>query len=352
MKIVINCRFLTQPITGVQRYALELCKRLKQDHSGELVFISPRNIVLTQEAEDLGVEKYGVLKSHLWEQIELPRFLRSKGNPILLSLCNTAPLFYKKSIVAIHDLAFLVNQNWFSKTFSLVYGSLIPKIAKKALHIITVSYFSKSEIVIRLGINEDKVSVVYNGHEHLSLSMGGELPEKVKKLDSFFLMVGSLDPRKNIHFGIEAFQNADLGSSNLVIVGESSRSFAIDNFEESYPNIHFAGRVSDSELIELYKNADGFIYPSLYEGFGIPPIEAAFFGLRPILSNISVFREVWDDHALYIDPKDPRSLISILCNYEKLNHSEQIVLTEHVKQYSWDSSAKELKQIVEKIVAF
>ena len=162
MKIVVNARFLTQRMTGVQRYAVEICLELKRMMGDNIELVSPCNIEQHEYAKKLSVKIIGSNKGHMWEQIDLPHYLHKSGNPLLLCLCNTAPLFYKNKIVTVHDVAFEAFPQTFSKSFLYTYHFLIPRIIKSALHVITVSNFSREEIVKYYGTSHDKISVVYN----------------------------------------------------------------------------------------------------------------------------------------------------------------------------------------------
>ena len=117
MKIFVNARFLTQHMTGVQRYAVEICLELKRMMGDDIEFVSPCNIIQKKYAEMLNVRIIGRHKGHIWEQIDLPSYLRKNDNPLLLNLCNTAPLFYKNKIVTVHDVAFMPYPQTFSKSF-------------------------------------------------------------------------------------------------------------------------------------------------------------------------------------------------------------------------------------------
>ena len=128
--IIINSRFLSQKITGVQRFAIEICKELKKS-SLEIEFVSPKNISNSKVADLLEVKKIGFLTGHLWEQITLQVYVRRK-KAVLISLCNTAPLFLENQIITIHDLSFRLYPEWNSKIFSFVYNKMIPIIAKKS----------------------------------------------------------------------------------------------------------------------------------------------------------------------------------------------------------------------------
>jgi len=152
--IVVNSRFLTQKITGVQRHAIELSLQLKQLRP-DIKFVAPKNIIHTDIASLLKVETVGTRTGHLWEQISLPRYLKkhNKEKTLLLCLANTAPLYYKNKIVTIHDVSFLANPQWFDKKFYYFYRFLIPRIARNAQTVITVSEFSKKEIIGKMKIS-------------------------------------------------------------------------------------------------------------------------------------------------------------------------------------------------------
>ena len=155
-KIYINARFLTQQKSGVQQFAIELSKELLKINPN-INFIAPKNIINTNLAKDLNVKTYGNHIGQAWEQLELPIFLQKKGKPLLINLCNSAPLNYSNSIITLHDLAFIENPKWFSYSFRKWYNFLIPRIAKKTKHILTVSEFSKTEIQNKLNINHNIV---------------------------------------------------------------------------------------------------------------------------------------------------------------------------------------------------
>ena len=162
MKISVNARFLTQPITGVQRFAIEISLRLKKELGEKIMFVSPKEIIQNEIAKELQVNTIGYTTCHLWEQIELPLYLKKKGSPLLLNFCNTAPLLYKNKISTIHDIAFEVYPETYSKAFLYVYRFLIPKICKNSKKIITVSDFSKQEIIKYYKTKTDKIQVIYN----------------------------------------------------------------------------------------------------------------------------------------------------------------------------------------------
>jgi glycosyltransferase involved in cell wall biosynthesis len=344
-QIIVNARFVTQSITGVQRFAIEICLRLKKLFP-DIIFISPKNILQHEIAQALGVISFGKFSSHLWEQFELPKYLKQKKKPILLNLCNTAPLFYKKNIICIHDIAFRVNPKWFSPAFVTLYKFLIPRISRSSLKIITVSKFSKRSIIDYTGIPEDKVEVVFNGLTKAFLESNSaslKLP-----LGDFLLAVSSVDPRKNLISLVKAFKKANLNNFKLVIVGSESKVFAAVGLKEEInlcPSIIFTGYLPDNELAALYKNAKIFIYPSLYEGFGIPPLEAMASGTATIVSNTAALPEICGDASLYINPLDIDDIstkIKLLAINEKLQQKLINKGYKQIERYNWEKSAERI----------
>ena len=342
MKIIVNARFLTQPITGVQRFAIEISLRLKKELGEKIMFVSPKEIIQNELAKELQVNTIGYTTSHLWEQIELPLYLKKKGSPLLLNFCNTAPLLYKNKISTIHDIAFEVYPETYSKTFLNVYRFLIPKICKNSKKIITVSDFSKQEIIKYYKTKTDKIQVIYN-----AVNDGFIYNENIElKNQKYFLAVSSLNYRKNLPFVLDSFIEfiKDCPDYKLYLIGGmDTKSFSKLNLSKytNHPNIIFLGRVSDEDLILYYSNAVAFIYPSLYEGFGIPPLEAQKCGTPVILSNLSCFPEIFGQSVLYCDVDNINSLVKQmnLILEKELRDNIKKLGEENEKKYNWDLSA-------------
>lgn len=348
-EIVVNARFLTQKITGVQRFAIELSKQLKK-LSPELKFVAPKNIIHKSIAEELQVETIGNQKGHIWEQVELPLYLYKNSNPLLVNFCNTAPLYYKNQVVTICDLSFMINPKWFSKPFSLYYSYLIPRISRKALKIITISENSKQDLINIINTSEDKIEIVY-------CSISNEFAQSDtfashNQYGKYILAVSSLDPRKNFNNLIQAFNYAKLKDTKLVIVGSENKVFANQSLKELLqynPNIVFTGYITDRELIDLYKNASLFLYPSLYEGFGIPPLEAMACGCPTIVSNVASLPEVCGNASHYIDPYSVESIaegIETVLNDKDYSELLRQRGYRRVKLFSWQASAKKLISVL------
>lgn len=342
--IYVNARFLSQKLTGVQRFALEVSKELKRTLPN-LVFLAPKNIIYKKEAAILDVKVIGNLSGQLWEQVELPLFLFGRKAP-LLNLANSAPLLHRRNYITIHDLAFLENPKWFSKKYYQWYKFLIPDIARKAIKVFTVSVFSKNEIISKLAIEEEKIVVVNNAVNFSNIQNAEYL-----RRNNRILTVGSMDPRKNLGLVLDAFNKLN-GDYELIVVGGVFNSFR--QFYHNIPseNIKFVGYVTDEELEKYYKTSSLFIYASLYEGFGIPPLEAMHYSLPVMLSSISVHEEIYGDSALYFSPFSDVDLKDKIQDFFKISEAskDEIVRKGLIKvsEYSWTKTATAIKKSIEK----
>jgi len=352
--IYIAARFLTQPITGVQRFGIELSKAIKKlndYHNYNITFISPKNVLHKEIADFFGTIIIGNLKGHLWDQISLLRFLKSKGNPLVINFSNTLPVFYKNKIVTIHDIIpFKYPVNYKYKKY---YNIILPLMVKNSKHILTISEFSKKEIASYFGIDENKISIIYNGvNEKFK-------PKKLQKKTKYILAVSSLAFHKNFIKLIEAFSYLKTKNIELYIIGEPNikvfgkDSIKILNYIKNAENIKFWRRIDDDTLIELYSNALCFVYPSLYEGFGLPPLEAQACGCPIVISDIPVFKEIYEDSALYFNPLNPYDIadkIDQVINDENLRNTLIEKGFENSKKYKWEKSAEQFFKVLEKVI--
>lgn len=348
MSIFVNARFLTQEMTGVQRYAIEMSKRLRS-LSGDIRFVSPRNIIHPGLARELNVVEHGRMSGHLWEQIELPAFLKKMGSPLLINMANSSPLRYRNKVVVIHDAAFMRNPGWFSKKFFYYYKFVVVRAAREALKVIAPSEFSKKEIHEMLKIPEERIEVVYGAASEAPPDGEGEGRSRGRR---YMLAVSSLDPRKNFEKLAEAFIASGLRDLSLIIVGSGNSIFRNRKMKEaigSNPDIIFTGYIQDRELFDLYRGAELFIYPSLYEGFGMPPLEAMACGCPVIVSRVSSLPEICGDAAFYVDPLDIGDMKKAMCEVAGnagLRRELAIRGRERAKLFSWDESAERLLKIV------
>lgn len=286
MSSVVNVRNLSGPLTGVQRYTQELVSRLP-------------------ELAQLGQGVKGGILGHVWEQAVLPTLCRGQ---LLWSPGNTGPLAVRRQVVTIHDAATLDHPEWFDRKFASWYNVLIPQVAKTAQRIITVSEFSRRRLVDRCGVAAEKIVVTPLGvAEHFrkpvedSAAVLERLGVQGKR---YFLFVSSLEPRKNARRILDAWATWDDRPSDVVlaVVGETGGVFQQEVLPQNLRNVKFLGRLSDEELRAAYAGAHAFVYVSLYEGFGLPPLEAMASGAPVIASNVASLPEVVGDAALLVNP--------------------------------------------------
>lgn len=344
MTIYINGKFLTQRLTGVQRYAYEITKALIASNVCLKVIVPP---VLDIDKVDIPKQYLLQIGKHkntiLWEQLSVLSFLKGQSNYILLSLCNVGPLLSKNQIICIHDLAFQMDPKWFSKSFRLYYNFMIPRLAKRAKKIITVSKFSKKELSNELKLKKDEISVVYNAPAD-RFRKNKESEINFAKAN-YFLFVGSMHPRKNIELIIRFFSLEEFRDNHLIVVGAKTKSFGKVNLMPP-PNVEILDNCSDDMLAELYSNARALINPSIYEGFGIPVVEAMSSGCPLILSNLEVFSEIAESGAVYFDPYSLEDLRKAFISFLEMDERDiqEIIRLNYrrSKTFSWNDSAQVL----------
>ncbi len=159
--IYINARFLTQELTGVQRFAKEISFKLNEIRN-DLIFLVPDDGLLTSSNSKLNIKVIKGGNGHFWEQFTLPAYLRKVNNPLLLNLCNTGPAFYKNQIITHHDITYVKYPQSFPFKFTAFYKMLTPLILSNCKRILTVSEFSRQEIAEHYSCDLDKIDVVYN----------------------------------------------------------------------------------------------------------------------------------------------------------------------------------------------
>ncbi len=323
---------------------MELSLQLKYKLGKEVLFVAPKDIVHEELFKKLEAEKVGYLKGHLWEQIDLPIYLRKNNSPLLLNLCSTAPIFYKNKIVTHHDITYIRHPESFSKSFVFFYRLLMPLILKSSRKIVTVSNFSKNEISTFYKISASKFVVIYNAADK----------DKFRKISrdnlnhrrKYLLAVSSINKHKNFELLINTFLsfNREYKDMDLLIVGDNNvNSFKkLNSDKKKIKNIYFLGRVDDEKLVGLYQNAFAFVFPSLYEGFGIPPIEAQSCGCPVISSNAACLPEVLGNSVCYFDPNSDSDLLramKLVANDGNLRNKFINLGAENVERFTWNKSS-------------
>ena len=340
-------------MTGVDRFAHETLTAIDElikndDPSLEGVrfkVLVPPNAALGQRFTHVPIEEYGSFRGQLWEQLDLPR-AAGKGD-LLLSLCNTGPVFCHRHVVVIHDAATIRVPASYSRAFRLWYRVLMPLLGLFAKRVLTVSEFSRKDIASAFGIPAKKISVVTEGGEHiLRVQADDSVVQRFGLVAGrYALAVGSMAVHKNFRFLLDAFSKIASPSFELAVVGGANNKIfgAVDLDEAGC--VKRLGYVSDGELRALYENAMCFVFPSVYEGFGIPPLEAMVCGCPVLASNAASIPEVCGEAALYFDPREAWELSDLLGKISSDKSTRASLIKkgrDRGDQFSWVNTARQV----------
>ena len=336
-KIIINCRNLNSPFSGIQRYTQELLSRFG-------------DCIDTVQSSASG------FSGHIWEQCVLPF---KANNRLLWSPANTGPLIVSNQIVTIHDLSVFESNEGFNSKFIAWYQYLLPRLAIRAVKIITDSEYSKNRIIELLRVDSSKVfSVPLGVDPRFSESTDVQIRNTLRELqipsERFILSLGSLEPRKNLKRLLEAWAKVyDQLPDDvwLVIAGGAGENQVFKNLELSKipARVFFTGRIQDDILPILYSSALFFVYPSVYEGFGLPPLESMACGTPVITGNLSSLPEVVGDAGLMIDPYDVAELADAIVFMFENDAKRKVFAEKSVKRakgFNWDITAEKTWNIL------
>jgi glycosyltransferase involved in cell wall biosynthesis len=303
----INGRFVTQRMTGVQRYAREIVAALDEllaENRGVVVrLLVPPGAEETLRLSQIKVCGTGFGSGHFWDQMVLPFY----GGPRIVSFGNFGPVLARKHIVCIHDATTFILPDSYSRSFGLAYRNLLPLIGRSASRVATVSRFS-ADMLVQYGVcNREKIFIAPNGHEHvLRWDATKARRPLIRTLQRpYVLLLGSRARHKNVDVVLGQAQALDEAGIDLVVAGGASGIFAEQMQLARNSNVHRVGVVSDDELAAFYESALCLAFPSTTEGFGIPPLEAMAKGCAVISSDAASLREVGGDAVIYVKPDDP-----------------------------------------------
>jgi glycosyltransferase involved in cell wall biosynthesis len=331
--ILMNVRSQNAPLTGVQRYVQEMCGQLKE----RVRRVAPRRALLG-------------IAGHLWEQSILPGMV---NDDLLWSPANTGPLRVANQVVTIHDVATLDHPEWFSAKFAHWYKWLTPRLVNRVRCVITVSNFSKTRLLETTGVDESRIVVIPNGvNQRFFPRTGAEIDSVVRRLgvptSRYLLSLGSIEPRKNIARLLTAWSRCqdqlDDGIS-LVVAGARGMSHIFHDvaMADAPERVHFIGFVPDDCLPALYSGAIALVYPSVYEGFGLPVAEAMAAGSVAIVSDCTALPEVVGGAGVTIDPFDVEELAHALvtiCRDEALRNNLREQAIRESARFSWERAAQ------------
>ncbi len=364
MRIGIDARFFGSAGKGLGRYTQKLIENLEKISGGDhqfFVFLRKENF---DEYQPKTSNFTKVLADYKWytfsEQVNMPKILNKYNLDLVHFPHFNVPLFYrKKFIITIHDLILLhfptlrgttLNPFWYWFKF-LAYKIVIRSAIFRSAKIITVSNFTKQDILKNYKIPESKIIVTYeasNGTAEKTNFSDEKILEKYGIIKPYILYVGNAYPHKNLEALVLAFEDANKKiNSNLVLVGKED--YFYDRLKKqveknNIANIIFTNFVPDEELDVIYGNSLLYIFPSLYEGFGLPPLEAMERRIPVASSDHECMKEILGDSAYYFDARKKANISEAIIETAKNKNLREDLIRkgcEQIKKYSWEKMAKE-----------
>jgi glycosyltransferase involved in cell wall biosynthesis len=350
-RILINGKFLSAPATGVQRVARELVLALDADLAARPGPAAWE--LLAAEDADAGFRVSSIRKRRIkgkggaaWEQLTLAR---AANGGLLVSLANSAPILHRPGVVMLHDAQVYDTPDSYSSAFRAWYRFLHPVLARNSRAILTVSDYSRGRLATN-GVT-DLAQVVANGFDHI---LAAQLaPDALSRhgLESgrYVLAFASAQPHKNTRLLLDLFSAPREDGVVLVLIG----GHLPEGAAVGGPQVRRLGRVDDPDLRALYAGAAAFLSPSLTEGFGLPAGEAALCGAPVVVARAGAQAEIWDRAGLCEAVDDPaawRRRIDALIGDSAYRQSRAAAALEVARGYTWASSARKLRGIVEALV--
>jgi len=373
MKIGIDCRTILNPKlgegAGVGHYTYYLVKSLlKLDKKNQYILFFDWRVKETGEFVQKNVKikhfpfsQYNKFLPFAYSHMLISAYLVKEGLDVFHSPIASLPLTYpKKSIVTVHDLAIYKNPSWFpSQIFSTKL--LVPQSLRKADKVIAVSDSTKKDLRNIFNVKKNKLKVVHEGVVVKKITLKSSRIDSIKKFklwSNYILFIGTMEPRKNLATLLRAYKkltaNSQFKKYQLVLAGakgyKSNETFDLIKGLKLGKQVKYIGYVSHNQKIDLMSRANCFAFPSSYEGFGLPVLEAMALGTPVITSNVSSLPEVAGNAALLVDPEKEEEIVKTLkklLSNKKLQASLKKRGLERIKEFSWERSAKETIKIYE-----
>ncbi len=320
-EIVVNGRFLSRRVTGVERYGREV-----------LHFLGDRCRI---ERPERGLSG---LRGHAWEQLVLPSRIRSGA--VLWSPANAGPLLVRDQLLTIHDLSPLEHPEWFRASFATWYRLFLPILARRVRRVAVPSRFIKRKVSKRFGLPSEKIVTIAEGVDTSKFH-----PRNVSNdMGRYVLFVGTLEPRKNLLGLLKAWEGIREQHSDvsLVIAGAAGSVFGRASYPLSSEHVHWTGYVPEEDLPGLYAGAELFVLPSFEEGFGLTALEAMACGTPVLVSDGGALPELVGEAGMVFSLSDPSGLEAALnecLSNPILRASLREKGLEHAKSLSWQAAA-------------
>jgi glycosyltransferase involved in cell wall biosynthesis len=343
MEVIVNGRSLRRRLTGVERYTHQV---LRQFGDRVRVIRPPQAL-----AGPLG---------HAWEQLCLP--LSVRPGAVLWSPANTGPLAVSRQVITIHDLSPLDHPEWFHPAFARLYGALLPRLVAQSLAVIVPSRFTRERLSTYPWARQAAIFVVPGGVNQAFFCPRS--PHEVEAVrgryglpGEYLLAVGSLQPRKNLSALLAAWKTLSASRSqlSLVIVGASAPHFRSARRPQAPPGVHFLGYVPDYDLPALYSGALALVSPSLYEGFGLPLLEAMACGTPLAASDCGASPELAAGCGLLFDPRQPLAIADCLARLVEdpdLRRDLARSGLARARSFDWSRTAQSIWDVMENTCEF
>lgn len=339
MKIIINGRVLLRGITGIERYARETLAAMDskiKPHEYIIAIPYAANVTNMPQFKNFEILKIeGYENGFLWEQISLLKFAK-KNKCIVVNFDYSTPIL-QPGISTIHDMSFKTNRSFFSENFSqkIVRKKLeiyCKSLARSNNIIFTVTEFQKKEITKYYHVDGDRIVVAGNAWQHFNRinEDNSVLGENGLHKGKFFFSLSSNTKNKNFKW---VYDVAKRNQDSLFVIAGGRTSISSDELKNE-KNILYLGYQSDERIKSLYRNCRAFIFPSLYEGFGIPPMEALSVGSPIIIARASCLPEIYGECAYYIDPYDSNVDLELILSSKSPLDSNYVL-----DKYSWERTA-------------
>lgn len=365
MRIAVNTRLLLKgKLEGIGWFAHELLNRMVKRHpEQEFIFFFDRpwhpDFMFAENVKPIVVSPQArhPFLYYIWTEISIARALKKYKADVYFSPDHLGSLRTKvPTVITIHDLAYLHYPQFIDKLHKWHYSRFMPRFAQKACKIITVSEYSKQDIVKQLKVDAQKIDVIYNGANQKYRPLSYEECEAVKKQytngEEYFIFTGALHPRKNIINLLKAFvkfKRHQKSPLKMVIVGRMAWQFEeivqAKNHMPFKEDVIWTGYLEVEELAKLTAAAYAMVYPSLFEGFGIPILEAMTCNVPVIVSETSSMPEVAGEAGLLVDPNsvdDIAHKMSMIYKDEVMRDKMIEAAKKQKELFSWDRSAEQL----------
>jgi glycosyltransferase involved in cell wall biosynthesis len=344
-QVHVNGKWLAQQLTGTQRYAAGMVDAIMSADRLDLVVHLPAGVQVPESMVRPGVRiRHAPVTGIVFEQLYLP--LATVGE-LLLNFAGPAPLLKRRQLVTMHDATFFRYPRTFSWAFVAFYAVMYWLLGRTARQLLTVSRFSAAELASVLRIPASRFIVAGCAADSLS-AVEPTQPELELSGDQY-LVVATRARHKNLVAPLIAV--AESGRDVVVVGGGGGgdQVFAATSSLDGHAML--AGRLLDAELVWLYRNSRALIFPSKYEGFGLPALEAQTLGCPVVCSAAASLPEVCGDGAIYFDPDDPETLLAALDRLEsepELSDEMRNRGYANSRRFSWDESARKIVEWVER----